>query len=297
MVEEVIKNLAIKKNGMYFDVTAGLGGHSSAIFEAMGKTGTLVLMDRDFHAIQFLKQKFSAFPSIHCVHANYSSIVSVWKNLGLQKIDGILADLGVSSFQLESKERGFSFLEYGPLDMRMDQSETVTLKDCLFDIDESKLAQAILQYGDEPEAIKIARSIKQEIFHIHDTKALADLIARTKRLKKHKIHPATQTFQALRILLNDEFGHLEKFLKEFPLIMKAGGRAAFITFHSHESKRVKSTLAQYVKPNSEVKSSPWCRLVSKKAIKPSRSETLANPRSRSALLRVIELTSEYKNME
>lgn len=279
MVNEVLEALNLKADSMVADATAGTGGHLGEMAKLIGISGKIFAFDRDPTSIEFCQTRFTEleFPQIKFVCTNFTNIPeSIPENMLL---DGLVADLGISSFQLENKERGFSFKYNTPLDMRMNQKGDTTAYELINKSTELELANIIYKYGEEHLSRRIARSIKGNKYIINSGLELAKIIASAYRGKKFKINPATRTFQALRIAVNDELGELEKLLNRLDSIIKPGGRVAIITFHSLEDRIVK----HFFKNNHET----W-RFISKKPIIPKKDEIFKNPRSRSAKLRSVE---------
>ncbi|MFO0646618.1 MAG: 16S rRNA (cytosine(1402)-N(4))-methyltransferase RsmH [Polyangiales bacterium] len=274
--ERVIELIAPRGGGLYVDVTLGLGGHSEAILEASQPDGRVVCIDRDPTAIARSKARLARFgdrAEFH--HATMSSVRSV---LDGRLVDGLVADLGVSSPQLDEPERGMSFRAEGPLDMRMDLDGEVTAWSLVRDLRESDLADVIYQYGEERRSRPIARSIKRaiEAGEMETTKQLASAIYRVMGPPRFgTLDPATRTFQALRIAVNDELGELDKLLAAVPDVLADGGVAAIISFHSLEDRKVKHAF----------RDADALEVMTKKPIEPGDDECRENPRARSAKLR------------
>lgn len=274
--ERVIELIAPRGGGLYVDVTLGLGGHSEAILEASQPDGRVVCIDRDPTAIARSKERLARFgdrAEFH--HATMSSVRSV---LDGRLVDGLVADLGVSSPQLDEPERGMSFRAEGPLDMRMDLDGEVTAWSLVRDLRESDLADVIYQYGEERRSRPIARSIKRaiEAGEMETTKQLASAIYRVMGPPRFgTLDPATRTFQALRIAVNDELGELDKLLAAVPDVLADGGVAAIISFHSLEDRKVKHAF----------RDADALEVMTKKPIEPGDDECRENPRARSAKLR------------
>lgn len=280
------------------DGTLGWGGHSEALLEAGAR---VVGVDRDPTALAAASERLSRFGDRFTpVQGNFRDARALLDRLGLEFVDGALVDLGVSSPQLDEAERGFSFSKKGPLDMRMDPTSGEPLSQWLADIDERQLARVIKEYGEEPFARSIARLVKlaESEGRLTDTKALADVVGHGIPRAKwpRAIHPATRTFQALRIALNDELGALDDFLAALPEIIAPGGRVAVISFHSLEDRRVKKRFAQLATtcicpPDLPVcgcgRTTQW-RLLTRQAVSGTDSEVAVNPRARSAHLRCVE---------
>lgn len=299
LLEETVRLLNPQNNEVYIDATLGLGGHSEAILSA-AETVKVLGIDQDREAIEFAGERLSKFGSrIKIFHANFSDIGDVLENNGIKRVDGILADLGVSSLQFDSAGRGFSFRFDAPLDMRMDGSdkETETAADLLERLPEEKIANLIYLYGEERFSRRIARRIVEKRERgepVRTTFELAALIQKAiGRGKKDKIHPATKTFQALRIAVNGELDILEKFLFDSIDILKTGGRFCVITFHSLEDRIVKQTFQKLAGKCFCPPRFPLCvcgaekkiEILTRKPIVPGDVEIEKNPRARSAKLR------------
>lgn len=297
---EAVEFLNIRDNGIYVDATLGLGGHSEAIMQSNG-TVSLIAIDQDRAAIELAEERLAGFGGrITFVQSNFSEIVSVLEKIGVESVDGIIADLGVSSLQLDSEERGFSFRFDAPLDMRMNaDEETPTAAELLAELSEEDIANLIYKYGEERFSRRIARRIverREGGKPVETTKELAELVERSvKRNPKDKIHPATRTFQALRIAVNKELEILEQFLRDGVESLKTEGRLAVITFHSLEDRIVKRTFQRLAGKCSCPPRMPVCvcgavkkiEIVTRKPVTPGDDEIEKNPRSRSAKLRVV----------
>lgn len=285
MTREVLAYLAPEKGGVFVDCTVGLGGHATAILEA-GAT-RLIGIDRDPAALAIAAETLGAWRDrVDLVHADYRAIESVLGQLGIARIDGALADLGMSSFQLDAEGRGFSFQREAPLDMRMDTTTGPTVADLLQDAPEGEIADVIYKYGEERFSRRIARSIVQARTQaaIQTTGELASLVRRAiPRRGFSRIDPATRTFQALRIWVNQELDNLDEFLAALAHRLQTGARMVVITFHSLEDRIVKHTLRAL----SQREDAP-IRVLTKKPITPQTDEINRNPRARSAKLRVAE---------
>lgn len=294
-------NLSIKPNGVYADGTLGGGGHSSGICEHLNQDGTLIAIDRDTEAINASKSKLQKYVcEKQFVHSNYRYIKKVLSELGINKIDGAVLDLGVSSYQLDNEKRGFSYMKEAPLDMRMDQSDELTAQDIINDYTEEELFQIIKAYGEEKWASRIAKFIVQarETGSVHTTTQLVDIIksAIPASARRTGPHPAKRTFQALRIEVNSELQLLKDSVNDFIDVLSKGGRLCIITFHSLEDRIVKKCFNDAVKSCTCPPEIPMCvcggkakaKKVTTKPIIPTDDEINDNPRSRSAKLRVIE---------
>ena len=292
LTEEVIELLLVKKSGTFLDVTSGFGGHSAAILEELNG-GSLIATDQDPEAIRFLKSKFKTEERISIHQARFSEL---HKLFSANDFDGILADIGVSSYQLDTAERGFSFMKDGPLDMRMNQNIGEDASSWLNNAPEQEISNIIWKYGEEKKAKRIAKAIVEarKSFKIRTTKELAEIILEeTPRRFNDKKHPATKTFQAIRIFINNELEELDLLLDFASKHLKIGGRTCIISFHSLEDRMVKRFFRDHSRLDPKLSKLPNLaddssfKLVTK-AIKPSENEMNINPRSRSATLRVIE---------
>lgn len=276
LLEQTLKYLAPKQGETYLDLTAGYGGHAEAVGEMIGLVSNMTLVDRDANATRELK--FLTDQGAQLLHSDFLSAAKLLVTKG-QQFDMILADLGVSSPQLDRHERGFSFARSGPLDMRMDQREPLTAADIVNRYPESQLAHIIYTYGEEPKSRQIAQAIVRAR-PLHTTGELADVIKSSYR-SHSKTHPATRTFQALRIALNGELEQVEGLLPLLPKLLKPGGRVAIISFHSLEDRLVKQYFSEEANAGYEAE----LELVTKKPIA-GNTYDVHNPRSRSAKLRV-----------
>ena len=290
LLEESIDFLITNPSGKYIDATFGRGGHSRKILDSISKDGELLALDKDIEAIRFAEENFKDNNfSIHQVGFEDLDSINIPK-----QADGILFDFGLCSTHYDDPSRGFSFSEAGPLDMRIDKRQTKKLEDLLQTVDPETLANIIYQYGDEKESRKISQAIinSYKDGRILNTIDLAEVIKKSKTRLPKKIHPATQTFQALRIYLNDEINNLKAGLNKSKDLLKTGGRIVCISFHSLEDRSVKQSFAP--KKISYPKEIPLNNDVIKefkvvaKKIKPSVSELQRNKRSRSAIMRVFE---------
>jgi 16S rRNA (cytosine1402-N4)-methyltransferase len=297
MVTEVLDALEVKPGGRYVDGTIGGGGHAAAILGASSPNGWLFGCDRDGAAVEAARERLTDFAGrFELQRGNFAELLA----LAGDGYDGVLLDLGVSSPQLDSPERGFSFQQDGPLDARMDTRQQLTAADLVNRLDADELAKLFRQMGDEPQAGRIARAIVQERQQrpFRTTGELAGLIERLSPRGGRKTHPATRVFQALRMAVNAELESLEFGLAAAMKILKPGGRLAVITFHSAEDRRVKEfgrkRARDYTFPGAEdvpeLRSprAPELKWVRRKALAPGPAEVAANPRSRSAQLRVME---------
>jgi 16S rRNA (cytosine1402-N4)-methyltransferase len=300
MYAEVLQQLAIKQDGNYLDCTFGRGGHSQGILNLLGPGGQLLAFDRDSDAINSgYAQVMLTDQRFKLKHSCFSELESIVKDAGLEgKIDGILLDLGVSSPQLDNHERGFSFLRDGPLDMRMDGNAGVSAEQWLASVDEKDLVKVLFDYGEERFARRIARAIveKRAQSPIKTTRQLTELIENAvPGREKHK-HPATRTFQAIRIEINRELDELKAVLHQSARVLRPGGRLVVISFHSLEDRIVKRFIrdesgAKYNPgrlPIKEVDVAKGILKVIGKALKAGKQEISQNPRARSAIMRVAE---------
>ncbi len=301
LLNETIDGLNIKPNGIYVDGTAGGGGHSSEILKKL-KTGKLISIDQDPDAIAAVTSRFKDNENSIIIKGNFSEMKSLLNQRGICQVDGVLLDIGVSSHQLDTAERGFSFHEDAPLDMRMSQSGT-SAADLVNNLSAKELSKIIYTYGEEKFADSIARSIVKyrEDKPIETTFELADIIRNSvpERVRRAG-HPARKTFQALRIEVNHELDALENGLNDAFELLGEGGRLAVITFHSLEDRIVKQTMASWYQGCTCPKDFPVCvcgnkpkaKPVTRKPIVANEQELSTNPRSRSAKLRICEKLSE-----
>ena len=300
LYEEVMESLAIKPDGIYADGTAGGGGHSSGIASRLSEKGLLIAVDRDREALEAAENRLAEYKcKKKLLHSNYSDTEAIANAAG-GKIDGILLDLGVSSYQLDNPERGFSYMQDAPLDMRMDDGDSMTAYDVVNTYGRADLARIIREYGEENWAARIAEFIEKARKEkpIETTAELTEIIKAAIPAKARRTgpHPAKRTFQAIRIEVNDELGHLREAVAKLPDLLGSGGRLAIITFHSLEDRIVKTEFEKRLKPCTCPKELPVCvcgkvadvKRVTRKPIVPSKEETESNPRARSAKLRVLE---------
>jgi len=288
LLKEVLEMLAPAKGDVFLDGTVGFGGHARLILERITPGGILIGLDKDEQALhQARKNLRDSRRSLRLFHAGFEDCAEVLKELGIRKLDGVLLDLGASSFQIDNPERGFSFLGDGPLDMRMDRSATLTAADVINTYGRRELFHIFKKYGQERYAGPIARAIVEDRQKKPFTRTLelSRLIKRLTRGRRFRIHPATRVFQALRIEVNKELEALEAFLKILPEVLEGGGRAAIISFHSLEDRLVKN----YFKQGAE---EGIYTLLNKKPIVAGPCEKLRNVRCRSAKLRVIERVTQ-----
>ena len=301
LLEEVLSALNVRQDGIYVDATFGRGGHSGAILERLGPDGHLLALDQDPEAQQAAEQRFSADPRFRFVPASFDQLADIVTERGwLGQVDGVLMDLGVSSPQLDCAERGFSFSQDGPLDMRMNPAVGESAAQWLATAPEKEIAAVLKDLGEERFAKRIARHLlaAREEAPITRTAQLAALIAEAMPYRELHKHPATRSFQAIRLHVNQELPALDAALAATPSVLAPGGRLAVISFHSLEDRRVKQfmrreargqTLPRHLPIRGEAPGKQF-RLLGK-AIRPSEAEVAANPRSRSAVLRVAERLS------
>ena len=281
LLEEVLEWLRIRPDGIYVDATLGAAGHSEAIAAKLD-SGRLISLDQDALALQIGQERLAKFGSkVNCVLSPFSRIAEVVHELGIPKVDGVLADLGVSSMQLDRPERGFSFREAGPLDMRMSDAEELTADEIVNRWPEKELADLLYRGADEHDSRRIARAILRAR-PIRDTAHLATVVAGArKQWGRQKLHPATKTFLALRIAVNRELEALGQFLFRTPATMNSGARFVLLTYHSGEDRMVKEAFKEGERQGT-------LKILTKHVIRPSEEEERANPRSRSAKLRCAE---------
>lgn len=287
LLKEVVEWMNVKPGVCYVDGTVGGGGHAEALLEQMGPDGIYVAIDRDAQTLERAKRRLQKYvKQIHFVHDVFSNLPNILKDLKIEHVNGVLVDLGVSSFQIDEAERGFSFMKEGPLDMRMDTStdEYENASDVVNTYSEEDLIEIFQKFGEERFSRRIARAIvafrrEQAFLFTQDLAQLVDRVVPPSFKKgRSKTHPATQVFQALRIYVNQELSHLEKFLNlDFGFLVE-GGRLAVISFHSLEDRLVKWGL----------RGKKDFRILTKRPVCPSELEVEENPRSRSAKLRVAE---------
>ncbi len=302
MLDECLEGLDIKPDGIYVDGTAGGAGHSSAIAARLNEKGRLIALDRDPDAVAAASERLAVFKNAQVVHSNYSQMREVLDELGIDKVDGVLMDLGVSSYQLDEESRGFSYHADAPLDMRMSK-EGMSAADVVNTYSEQQLAKIIFEYGEEKFSRRIAANIvrAREVSPILTTLQLADIIRESVPQKaRREKNPCKKTFQAIRIAVNGELDHLSEGLDEAFFSLKAGGRLAVITFHSLEDRLVKQRFAGWCRgcicppdfPQCVCGRKPQGILINRKPIEANDEELERNNRSRSAKLRVIERSAE-----
>jgi len=281
MLDEVLEWLGIKPEGFYVDATLGAGGHSAAIAQKL-TSGRLISLDRDAQALELARERLKIFgEKVTLVQAPFSRIAEVVRELGIPGVDGVLADLGVSSMQLDQAARGFSFREAGPLDMRMNEGDEVTADEIVNRWSEKEVADLLYREAEEHDSRRIARGIVRAR-PIRDTAHLATVVAGArKQWGRQRLHPATKTFLALRIAVNREMEELGQFLSRTPATLNSGGRLVMLTYHSGEDRPVKQAFQQAEREGT-------LKVLTRHVIQPSEEEISANPRSRSAKLRCAE---------
>lgn len=297
LLNECINNLNIKKDGIYFDGTVGGGGHSLEILKKLDK-GRLISVDQDYNAIKYITKKLQNYNNVEIIHNNFCNILDILKSLNIQGVDGVLLDLGVSSYQLDNPERGFSYKHNGKLDMRMSKNG-ISASQIVNNFVVEDLAKILYDFGEEKFSYSIAKNIQKyrKFKPIETTFELVDIIKNSVPDKyKRSKHPAKKTFQALRIAVNDELGNLKKAIRDSFHALNENGVLAVITFHSIEDRIVKNFFKQCCTSCICPTDFPVCvcnnkklgELVNRKPILPSKEEVEFNNRSRSAKLRVIK---------
>ena len=300
LLNECLEGLNIKENGIYVDGTLGGAGHSSEILKRLSKEGRLIGIDQDTDALKAAKERLKDYSNVTFVHSNFSNIENVLNNLNIDGVDGILMDLGVSSYQLDEGERGFSYMKDAPLDMRMNRENDFSAYNVVNEYSEEDLYRIIRDYGEEKFAKRIASFIveNRQEKNIETTLELVEIIknAIPAKARREGPHPAKRTFQAIRIEVNSELSILNKTIEDGVEKLNKGGRMAIITFHSLEDRIVKNKFRDSAVSCRCPKEFPVCvcgekakvKIISRKAIEPTKEEVEINPRSRSAKLRVIE---------
>jgi 16S rRNA (cytosine1402-N4)-methyltransferase len=279
MPAEVLEHLAIRPDGVYLDATAGMGGHTALIAERL-TTGMVIANDRDAESLEMARRNTAEHAArIRFHQGRFGELTQAVAEAGFEKVQGLLADLGVSRYQLLEPERGFSFLSDGPLDMRMDQTTGMTAADLVNHTAEKALADLIFQLGEERRARKVARAIVRAR-PIRSTLHLADVVERAVP-RTSRIHPATRTFMAIRMAVNDEPGELDRLLRTGPELLASGGRMAVISFMSIDDRKVKENFR-------ELGREARATILTKHPLQPSQEEIAHNPASRSAKLRALE---------
>jgi 16S rRNA (cytosine1402-N4)-methyltransferase len=297
LLDEVLKGLNPHPGQRFIDGTLGTGGHAEAILQAIAPDGQVLAVDADPVALNSARQRLAPYHDrVHLVNANFAQLATIARSYDFVPVHGILLDLGLSSMQLSAAERGFSFQSEGPLDMRYDPSGPITAADLINSLSQSELADLLYRFGEERRSRSIARAIVAAR-PVHSTQELADVVARAVGGRRRaRIHPATRTFQALRIAVNDELGTLSSALPEATTILAPGGRLAVISFHSLEDRIVKNFFVQESKdcicPPEQLTCTCGHRatlcIITRKPITASSGEISVNPRARSAKLRVAE---------
>lgn len=301
LVREAVEILVTAPEGTYVDGTVGSGGHSEVIWEQISSKGRLICLDRDSEAIDLARDRLSPLGDrVTVIKANYAHVDQVMKDLGLKQVDGILLDIGISAFQIERSGRGFSFTRNERLDMRMDLDNEITAYHFVNTLPAQEIKKILREYGEEKKAGLIAKAIQRERTKgdIETSLQLALLIRSvfSPRDRSGKRHPATKSFQALRIAVNRELDHLKTFLEKAPSVVRAGGRLVIISYHSLEDRLVKQTMMHWERPCTCPPEVPTCvcgntslfRRLYRKGIRPGRTEVETNPRARSAILRAAE---------
>ena len=299
LLKECIEGLNIKKDGIYVDGTLGGAGHSKEILQNLSDKGLLIGIDRDEDALNAAKHNLAEFKNVKYIHGNHDDIKKFLEDIGIEKVDGILLDLGVSSYQLDERDRGFSYLGENELDMRMDKTQTLTAKKVVNTYKEEDLANIIYEYGEEKFSRNIARNIcnyrKQK--EIETTKELVEIIEKSiPKSKQNGGHPAKKTFQAIRIEVNNEIKPLEKTVADCIEVLAPKGRLCIITFHSLEDRAVKNAFNKAKGICTCPKDLPYCvcgakelgKVINKKPIIADKQEQEENTRSKSAKLRIFE---------
>jgi 16S rRNA (cytosine1402-N4)-methyltransferase len=296
---EAVDLAGCRPGAVIVDSTVGLGGHSAQILDRIQPGGTLIGIDRDKDSLEIARERLAGRPGLRLVHDNFKNLPLVLNGLGYAQVDGILVDLGISSYQLMSMERGFSFQTDAMLDMRMDRGQQLTAADLVNDLQQDELADLIYQYGEEPASRRIAAAIvdARQTAPVLRCKQLADIVSRAVRVRGfQKTHPATRTFQALRIAVNGELEGLEEFIDTAIGYLRPGGRLVMISFHSLEDRIVKRSMRRHAGQCICDRPPELCvcprkrtvRLVTGRAVRPGDAELDANPRSRSARMRCAE---------
>lgn len=282
LLHELVDSVFNCEDGYYVDVTGGFGGHSESLLKKLTSKGSLLVLDCDPKAVDLLKVKFANEPRVRVLCKPFSSLKNTLKELEISFVNGVMADLGFSSVQLDDPGRGISFMHNGPLDMRLSSLYPKTALDVLVESSVEELEEIIRNYGEEKHASLLARKIKESEDVLKTTEDLCGLCERVvgRFYRGQKIHPATRLFQALRIAVNSELEQLDCLLESIPDVLASGGRAGIISFHSLEDRKVKHCFRRLAEGDFKV--------LTKRAIKPSLEEIESNKRSRSAKLRVIE---------
>jgi len=299
LLDEVLKALQVRQEGVYVDCTLGLGGHSEQILSRLGGTGQLIALDWDDEALEEASDRLSGrHKNLQLLHESFKNLPQVLDGLQIRALDGCLLDLGVSSLQLDSPQRGFSFRREGPLDMRMDRRSETTAADLIDRLSEEELSDLFRRYGEEKAARRIAAAVveRRNTSPIYTTTDLAQIVEEVKGPGRGRIHPATQVFQALRIEVNSELAELENVLQAVISLLGPGGRLVVISFHSLEDRIIKNAFRKAAGRcvcflPQELCNCPRIaevRILTRKPVTPSAREVLENPRARSAKLRAVE---------
>lgn len=298
MLRECINGLNINPNGIYVDGTMGGAGHSREIVKLISEKGLLIGIDRDKEALCVAQERLKEYQNVKYVHDNHDNIKAILENLEIPEVDGILLDLGVSSYQLDERNRGFSYMGNGELDMRMDQTQKLTAKDVVNQYSEESLAKIIFEYGEERFSRLIAKKIveyrKEKL--IETTEELVNIIENVVPRKKGEGHPAKRTFQAIRIEVNDEIKPLYNTIMDSITCLKSGGRLCVLTFHSLEDRAVKNAFLDSAGKCTCPPGLPYCvcgavsngKIITRKPLLPTEEEMAQNSRSKSAKLRIFE---------
>jgi 16S rRNA (cytosine1402-N4)-methyltransferase len=296
LYQEIINALQPRNGGRYVDGTLGAGGHARGILEACTPDGHLLGLDVDSNALAIARENLAPYEHrIHLVQASHITLSEQLQKLQWNSIDGIVLDLGASSMQFDNAERGFSFMQDGPLDMRFGINAKMTAEEIINTFDEKELADIIFKYGEDRDSRKIAKAIVMNR-PLHTTRQLVNVIEKASPRRGDKTHPATQTFQALRIVVNDELYAVQKTLPQAVASLRSGGRCAVISFHSLEDRIVKDYFREHSKdfvnpPYEKIYEQERLaviKIINKKPIVPTEQESKENPRARSAKLRIIE---------
>ena len=299
MLMETVDGLNVKKDGIYVDGTLGGAGHSKEILKRLNGTGLLIGIDRDKEALKAANENLKEFQNVKYIHGNHDDIEEILNEIEIRKVDGILLDLGVSSYQLDEKNRGFSYLGDNDLDMRMDKTQELTAKDVVNNYSEVELANIIYEYGEERFSRQIAKNvcIYRKNKKIETTKELVDIIEKSiPGFAKKEGHPAKRTFQAIRIEVNNEIKPLKDTIKKCIDCLNSSGRLCVITFHSLEDRAVKKAYSEAAGKCTCPSDLPYCvcgakslgKIINKKPITASKEELEENSRSKSAKLRIFE---------
>lgn len=286
MAGEVLSHLDVKPDGVYVDATTGLGGHSELILRGLGQAGRLICIDRDDNALEIARARLDD-PRCSFLHSRFSSLGEAMERAGMaenRKVDGVLFDFGVSMMQLKDLQRGFSFDSDERLDMRMDRTDELTAEDIVNNWREKDIANAIYQYGQEGRSRRIARAIvtRRSMGRISTCRELADTVSRAMGGRSGRTHPATRTFQALRMVVNDELGQIRAGLEAALEALRDGGRLVAISYHSLEDREVKVMFREWARQDR-------VKLITRKPLVPTREEAREHPSARSAKLRCAEV--------